>query len=916
MQSSAFIGSAKGALLGLIAFVLIFSAFPLPAMAASSSSTQLFSMTLIAPTTNAVRDQYAQIIQNSLQGIGIQTSLVYVSFGVLLTDFFGCPAGCGANGMTGPPTYANGGWDAGFVGFGGGTPLPDFGTQNVWPLLGGAIADYPPIGSNYYFFDNATFNQLSAEYSNTFSASARTPIIQKMVSIVQQERPLDVIYYPSAVYAWSSSLKNYGATNAISTGTANVGYEHWTGSNGVTTLNIAVPSAITAVNPIPTSSQNSYYMGYLAFPVTAAGQELDPRCTCFVNGTVSNIKISSDHLTYTVTERPHTFQDGVQVTSEDYIFGLMAGLRNAVGEVSEGSLQSILGLNAQFTFLNGTTDYVMSGEYSHATMPAGFVANSTFTAVNPTTWTFTLPATYVFADPAITGAGALPMHLYEQYKPSTWSTGVLSGFTGSSGALSTSSYTYSWSPTTKGLGGETFSPAAGTYTAYGPVGDGSYIYQGYDPVSNTGTMVKFNNYWNATGLEALGQFNIQTVHVTYINSYTAAAAALKQGSINFMDSNYQPNADDVSALRAAGSFVSITTDPTSGWQEMGQNLNNPYFGTGLGTPLGQSNPSEAHHAALLVRAALSHLIPRQYIVANLLQGLGVVGQTQVNPSFTFAYPTGSAPDTYDPSLAAQELVAAGYTVQGIQPGSNPLPSPTPVVIGTTGVTVPNLLLGSTYTVSGAFTFKNPLVALQDGGFAITLQECTLANSTAAATAACLNNKPVEGRSAAYNSTWTPVALGATNTGGYFTISYTPTQAGSYLYRVFLTGLPQTLVIGGGYSSPTTVQGVVPPVASYHEGKNATTLAYTTPVAVTVGSLGDVFQALATGINSGFSTLNTNIQSVQSSAATASSVSALQDTVNSINSNVNTLTYVAYAALAVAIILGLIAIVMSRRKPGA
>jgi ABC-type transport system substrate-binding protein len=885
-------------------------------MAASSSSTQLFSMTLIAPTTNPVRDQYAQIIQNSLQGIGIQTSLVYVSFGVLLTDFFGCPTGCGTNGMTGPPTYANGGWDAGFVGFGGGTPLPDFGTQNVWPLLGGNIADYPPVGSNYYFFNNATFNTLSAQYDNTFTQAGRTPLIQKMVAIVQQERPLDVIYYPSAVYAWNSNLENYGSTDAISTGTANVDYSHWTGT-GITTLNIAVPSAITAVNPLPTSAQNSYYMGYLAFPVSAPGEQLDPRCTCYIPGTVSHIGVTSDHLTYTVTEKPHTFQDGVQVTSEDYIYGLMTALTNDVGYVGQGSFQTILGLNTQFTYLNGTTDYVMSGDYSHATAPSGWTsADTSFTAVNSTTWSFTMTTPYIFTDPIITGVGATPMHLYEQYAKSTWHTGVLSGFTGSSGSLSTSSYTYSWSPTTKGLGGETFSPAAGTYAAYGPVGDGAYIYKGYDPVANTGTLVKFANYYNATGLQNMGEFNIQTVHVTYINSKTAAEAALKQGSINFLDSNYQPNADDVAALKAQGIFVSITTDPTSGWQEMGQNLNNPYFGTGLGTPLGQSNPSEAHHAALLVRAAMSHLIPRQFIVDNLLQGLGVVGQTQVNPSFTFAYPTGSAPDSYDPGLAAQELSAAGYTVSGITPPPPNIPPPTPITIGTTGVSVPSLLLGSSYTVSGAFTFPDPTATITNGGYAIVLQECQLANSTAAATAQCVNNSPAEGKSAAYNATWTPVALGSTNTGGYFDISYTPSASGDYMFRVFMTGIAQTLVTGGGYSSGATVQGLAYPYASFYEGKNQTATQYTTPAAVSVGSLGDVFTALAQGINSGFDTLNTNIQSVQSNAASASALASLTTTVNNINSNVNTLTYVAYAALAVAIILGLIAIVMSRRKPGA
>ena len=262
MRSSTLNGTAQGVILGVIAFVLVSSSMPLAATAATSSGP-LFSMTLIAPTSNPVRRQWASIITTSLDSINIGANLVFVNFDVLLADFFNCPAGCP------PPTYANGGWDAGFVGFGGGTPLPDFGTQNVVVYRDTGAGDVPPIGSNYYFFDNATYNQLSTQYSQTFDQASRIPILQHMLAIVEQQRPTMILFYPTSVYAWASDLQSWGSGNAIDATTANSDYTHWTCTSGCTTLNIGETGDIGAINSFPTGAQNSYYSAYLFYPVTA-----------------------------------------------------------------------------------------------------------------------------------------------------------------------------------------------------------------------------------------------------------------------------------------------------------------------------------------------------------------------------------------------------------------------------------------------------------------------------------------------------------------------------------------------------------------------------------------------------------------------------------------------------------------------
>jgi hypothetical protein len=894
-------------------FILVTTSMPLSATAATSSGP-LFSMTLLAPTSNPIRRQWAAIITNSLDGVNINANLVFVSFDVLLADLFGCPSGCP------PATYANGGWDAGFIGDSA-SPLPDYGTQNAVLYRDLGAGDLPPIGSDYYFFDNATYNSLATQYNQDFNPTSRIPILQQMVSIIMQQRPAMILFYESAVYVWSSDLTDWGSADLTTAVAANQEFSHWKSASGATTLNIGETGDIGAVDQYFTSAQNSYYSGYLAFSVQGLGEFFNPVTFAYYPGTVAAgngqygdaVTTSADHLTYTVREVPHTFSDGVSVTSNDYIYFLMGGLINEVGFVAEGTLTSIIGANSSFTFLNGTSDYVSNGVFFHSTPPAGFstASGSTFKALNSTSWTFTLPAPYLFADPVITGNQALPLHVYDNYPFSAWTTGDLAGFTGAGGGMSTSPFTYTYKTSIYGgSGGDTTLKAGnGTGQSWGPIGDGPYIYHGYDPVALVGTLVQNPTYFNITGLQAMGYDKISTVHVVYINNKDAAVAALADGTVNFLDSNYEFNSQDVASLKAQGFHVIIATDPSTGWQEMGLNMENPVFGTGTATPLGTSTPSQAAYAARLVREAISYLIPRTYIVSTLLGGIGTPGITQFNPAFPYAYPAGSVADPYDPTYAKALLATAGYStgVPPIQVGGG-LINLTPSTIA--GVSVPSFLLGNTFTLTGTFKV-DPVVGAKSGGFAVTLQQYTTSST-------CPDTN---------DSCWTPVALGSTNAGGYFDLNYAPPATGSFEYRIFLTGLPESLVTSDGINSPASAELLVPPLFNPKLGPplNVTDTQYSAKQSLTVGSLTNLIQALENGINTGFKdeTGNTTnaINSLSATTAKASdltalsaSVNTLTNTVNTLNSNLSTTTDVAYVAIAVAIILGIAAIALSRRKP--
>lgn len=940
MRNTQFDDTAKGIILGVFAFILVFSAVPVPI--AKAAGAPYFTITLIAPTSNPVRRQWAQIIQNSFVAAGIDAKLVYMSFTQWLDLLLGnttCPAGTtspisGASNCPEPP-FAQGGWDAGFVGNGGGTVLPDFGTQNVVLYRGDSPNFYPPNGQNYYWWKNDTYNSLAAQYSTTFDAAARLPIAQKMVQIVAQDRPGVVLLYPQNVYAFDPSFKPWGtAGTAVTSSTAGLDWQHWaTGS--ATTLNVAVTGDLDSVNPFPNAAQNSLYDRFIYGPeVLGTGtQETDARGVgVYILGTASAITSDPSHINYTETLLPNVkFQDGTTVTADDYLFTNMALTVTDTGYVGSGTLTSVLGSYLQFTYSNGTTDYVNNGVYQHGgSAPAGWNASSIWKSHGSGSFSFTVPSAYLFTNPLITATSPIPMHIYEQMPFSKWTSSPLSGFTSgctngaamstcTQGGISNNYFSVTWNAARFGGNGS-------LTRAYGPIGAGPYIYHGYDSITQTATLTKFPGYWNATGLASMGQFTISTVHVTHIAGKDAAIAGYgtSGNAINWMDANYQFNKQDITALQGLGARVAVVNDPANGWQEMPLNDANPQWGSGTATPLGTQNPSRAAFAARMVRTALNLLTPRESIVNTLLQGLASPGITQFFPTQGVVTAgdiyKGISVDPYNQTLAEEYLAAAGYDT-GYNPinlggGAKPIP---PVTVANITLTVPGFFLGNSFTLTGAF----PVVP----GKGVASWYLTLQQS-------------LDG-----GKTWAPVALGSATDGGAYSIAYTPSSTGNQSYRVFFTGIP--IVYNNGTAGP--LRGITVPGPSIVESydfpstttqctglagrsrpcaANSTDIQYSSATSLNVGTYSGLFDQLATGLNSAFKSLadstDTAIATVNSNVGTLSSqlaqtakqsdLTALSNQVSSLNSQVTTLTDVAYAALAVAIVLGLLAIFLSRRKP--
>jgi len=626
----------QGIALAILIYVTASSAVPVLFTNTYAQAPGLFSVTLIAPTGgNVVRRQYASIITSNLIALGIDAKLFYVNFDQLSNRLFA---------STAPPKsdFAHGGYDIGFIGWGFTSYVPDFRSN----FDGSNPSFWPPDGSNYAYWNNPQVNSIFAKLYSSTDTATQVQLTHQFEQILFNEAPYNYIYETIDPVPRSSKFKAWGDPNVYSEVTF-PDIQHWSGSDSLTFAEANSVFPGNNLNPIVTAASNSFYALYIYGEIVGGSgnggganlQEPDPRTGGYIPGTASNITSTPDLLTWTVNIRPNVmFQDGVEVTADDFLYSTYAGLNANSGAVGLGAGIQYLGSKVSFTFLNGTT------KVDDNTGPGVPETDGSWKATSKYQFQFHLPAVYAFTRISIAQFAPLPMHIMEKFPFATWDSAPFSTATGQ--------YTYTWNAAKYG--------GTGSYTAVGPVGAGPYKLQSYDFTNNIATLVKFPGYYNATGLQALGQFTINTYKVQWIASKDAAIAALKNGQVDILDYNYAlPR--DVPTLKQIPN-INIIMATELGWQEMGFNLNSPIFGTGTDTPLGKSNPSQAAEAARNVRKAISHLIPRDLIVSQLLVGSAYPLAVMTGPGWGQWLDPTLKPDSYDLNAAATLLQQAGYTV--------------------------------------------------------------------------------------------------------------------------------------------------------------------------------------------------------------------------------------------------------------
>jgi ABC-type transport system substrate-binding protein len=688
----------KGLLILSLIFVLTLTTLPISLTAAQDDT--LFSLTIIAPgNANMLRRQWGQIIANSLIQLGIDARVVYLGWASVYDRVFTPPE------ENVGETYANGGFDIQLVGWTPGLiPEPS-------QLYYGSETAFAPTGSNYYLFNNTEANDLMDIFLTTTNSTERDEVSKKLQTIFFNELPASQIFYSSTPTAVTPEL---GGT-ALGT---SPGGEGWLFFNAqpnpemLTGKSEVVYASTGEIESLIPPLSNSWYDTIIYSNVYGGLVTVNPDLSDL---TMPNLLTSwvpsNDGFKWTWNCRSNVFwHDGTAFTADDIVFSLWALMNPETGTQHQGVYSTAFGDNIKFTYANTSTTTLGTGTR---------VGN--ITALDSTTIEIWLPELlpgkpYGYFDPYLLGFAnnIIPKHIFENIDPVDWTD---SPFNTGDGEID--------------VGGTTY---------YGPIGTGPYKWVDFDPVAQVVHLQKNNAYWNRSALEADGLFEVDNYYIRFIADKTPALAALKNNEVDMLDPQYQIQVDIPTIDPAWGK---VLLNEGTGRQEVGYNHNHPVFGTGVDTPLGQSDPSRAAEAAKYVRLAFDYAIPRQLIIDNLLAGFGSPASTYWLPTYPF-YNSSIIARSYDLAKARDYLAMAGYTVPG--------PPPTP--------TLPSFIQGMSYPISGIFTDANgnPLA-----------------------------NRELELREVADNATieiFSTVSRTTTDLSGWYGFTVTPPGTGSYYYYIF------------------------------------------------------------------------------------------------------------------------------------
>lgn len=172
---------------------------------------------------------------------------------------------------------------------------------------------------------------------------------------------------------------------------------------------------------------------------------------------------------------------------------------------------------------------------------------------------------------------------------------------------------------------------------------GPFMLDAFDPVSSVIHMVP-NPFWHGTAVKLVNGW-----YLTYVAGKDSAIIELIAGTVDIVDAQYYPLLADFEGV--AGIEGVIVKDPHQ--QEMAINLRHPIMGTGELTPVGTAE------AAKYIRKAISHAVPRETIVSDILEGLGTPGITSC-PDACTVFDDSLLPYEYDLDLSKSYMELAGF----------------------------------------------------------------------------------------------------------------------------------------------------------------------------------------------------------------------------------------------------------------
>ncbi len=459
---------------------------------------------------------------------------------------------------------------------------------------------FPPAGQNYYYISDPILDKALEDYAGAMDQAAHMDAIKRFEKRWYDTEPMIILFYPEDVIAINPKLKGFDST------TFNPVFyprpENWIIEGAGDNATAAFASWGPPGTLIPMHSVG-YFEANIFGPVYNSLLEYD--------------SWQNKQLIPALAES-YTFSDD----GRHWVIKLREGVKWHSGE-------EFTAADVKFTW-----DVILNKAYAsqyQAVLEGVFGSPDAYKATGKYEITVDLPKyTILFRDFVMGAMMILPEHAYKDIKPE-----ALRGHTAGT-----------W------LGTYTVKTSDGKeYTARGGIGTGPWIAMGHDPVKKAYKFAKNPDYWKET------PGNVTEFYVVNIQGSDAVLSALKAGEIDAHDPMY-----------GVESLVS-TIDPSWGkvlkfdsykWQHICFNLKHPVFGTGVDTPLGKQDPSRAAEAAAYVRKAISLSIPRDQIVAEIVNGYGQVGTVPIPYSAPEYDHEILKPIPYDFEQAKKYMEMAGY----------------------------------------------------------------------------------------------------------------------------------------------------------------------------------------------------------------------------------------------------------------
>ena len=557
--------------------------------ALQTPATPFFRMNFLCPINNLSRVAWAGMIADNLKKIGVNCNIIFADWDVIWPRVYTDIAHT-------RESYDDGGWDSLTIGWD--IPIAydptTYFSQKSEPLY------------NAMMWTNNDSESLINQINATSDINQRADLLKQWQRVWLNDIPNVMVWGDAYVAGLNPNLQGWQE------GMWAVRPDHWIGwkMTGVPSATVVQAQAGEAFNfggPLMTLDYEYMYAGG-AFSCLA---NYDYDTKKFVPYVADSWTVSPDAKTWVVNLRKDvTWHDGWPVTAKDVKFTWDAMLNPDVAAVPEGVWEGVFGKG-------GTDTYSITGDYQiTANLP-----NPCGTFVEK-----------ILSWGAETCSGILlPEHVLDSIDPKDWRKQTFNTGVGS--------YTVK-------------TPDGKTYTAGGPIGNGPYVFLGYDPTKRQAHLKQNTNFFDSAN-----QGNVTDVYQTYYSNVDAAIADLKAGLIQIVSPEWQWFAK---AYEVTAPWGKIIAPKSLVIYEFDFNLNSPYWGTGVQTPLGQSDSTQAAAAARWVRQAFAECVPKQEIRDTLMAGYGEPIVTPVLDCTAYGYDPTLQNYPFDLVAAEACMQKAGY----------------------------------------------------------------------------------------------------------------------------------------------------------------------------------------------------------------------------------------------------------------